>query len=495
MVMFLARMRVQARLGLLVSLALGLGIATGWMSHGSENPWVRAILLGSGLLVAAGLLLVVTVSIVRPLAAFREAVARGDLSLRLPDEGRNELAELGRALNGFLERTAGSVRLIRKESAHVASLAGILGAGSSEMQQATHLVARGTETQRHAAEQVSAAIHQLSASVEQVARSVETALGRARSSRELAQEGATYGETTAQAMEGIRSATARIVKAVGVIQEIARQTNLLSLNAAIEAAKAGSMGKGFSVVAEEVRKLAERSSSSAKEIGALIEETNASVSEGGAKAAGTASALSRIQQEISALLQQLEEIGIAAREQAVTSQEINKQTETSRVTSEQNAAGSAQMSASVQQTVQVIEDLAKASEVMAAQMATFRLEDETGNLDRSAAIAAHQAWSARLKAVLDGTNTETLDPATVCQDNRCTLGIWLHGPGQKACGHLGSFPTLVERHAGFHRLAGQILTDAGAGRRQQAAELLAGDFSLVSREVIGLLSQLAIPGA
>ena len=76
-----------------------------------------------GLLVAAGLRLVVTVSIVRPRAAFREAVARGDLSLRLPEEGRNELAELGRALNGFLERTAGSVRLIRKESASTPQLA------------------------------------------------------------------------------------------------------------------------------------------------------------------------------------------------------------------------------------------------------------------------------------------------------------------------------------------------------------------------------------
>jgi len=490
----LRRVSIQGRLWLLAGLLLVLGVSAGWMGRGFAKPAAVAALLAGALVLGALLAWAVAGSLLRPLEVLRKVVAAGDLSTRLPAEGSDELARVGTAFNSFLERMTGSVRTIRKESAHVASLAGILAAGSAEMQQATHTVAHGTETQRHAAEQVSAAIHQLSASVEQVARNVETALEKARAGQGLAQEGAAYGETTSQAMEGIRGATARIVKAVGVIQEIARQTNLLSLNAAIEAAKAGSMGKGFSVVAEEVRKLAERSSSSAKEIGALIQETNDSVREGAAKATGTAAVLARIQSEIGALLQQLEEIGIAAREQALTSQEINRQTETSRVTSEQNAAGSAQMSATVQQTGQVVEDLAKASEIMAAQVATFRIEDEQGNLDRNAAIAAHQAWKARLKAVLDGTSTETLDPAVVGQDDRCTLGLWMHGPGKQCCAHLPSFPELQDRHAGFHRMAGQILTEAAAGRRQQAQALLDHEFTQLSREVIAILSQLAIPG-
>jgi methyl-accepting chemotaxis protein len=457
------------------------------------NRWSQIGLLVGSLVLTILVVKAIAGAVLRPLVALNAALASGNLSTRMPAEGKDEIAELGRVFNAYQERMTVSVRKLRKEGARVAAMADMLATSSSEMQEATDLVAHGSETQRHVADQVSAATHELSASIEQVAHNVETALAKARSSQALAQEGATFGETTTLAMGDIQSATGRIVKAVGVIQDIARQTNLLSLNAAIEAAKAGSMGKGFSVVAEEVRKLAERSSSSAKEIGSLIEETNASVHQGMVKTAGSSAVLTRIQGEINALLRQVEEIGTAAREQANTSQEISKQTETSRVTAEQNAAGSAELSASFQQTGQVIEDLSKASEAMATQVLSFRIEDEKGNLDRDDAIAVHQAWKARLKGVLEGTNQETLDPSLVSLDDRCGLGKWIHGPGQQSCSHLPLFPALISKHADFHRMAGKVLSEANSGHKQQAHVLLENEFTQISQEVVGILSRIELP--
>jgi methyl-accepting chemotaxis protein len=457
------------------------------------SRWGMILMIAVNLLIAGVFVRAMAGGILGPLAMLKSALAGGNLSTRLPADGKDEIADLGRVFNTYQESMTVTVKKLRKEGGNVASLASLLTSGATEMQGATDLVAQGSENQRHVAEEVSAATHELSASIEQVARNVETALLSAQACGALAGEGAAFGAATAQAMEGIHSATERIVKAVGVIQDIARQTNLLSLNAAIEAAKAGAMGKGFSVVAEEVRKLAERSSIAAKEIRNLIEETNTSVSEGTTKAAESSKVLFRIQREIDSLLHRVEEIGTAAQEQAATSVEISLQADKSRVSAEQNAAGSAELAATVQESTRTIENLSQASEVMASQVMTFHLDDEKGNLDRSAAIAAHQAWKARLKGVLDGTNAEKLDPNVVCLDNRCTLGIWIHGPGQQICGHSSLFEVLRDKHAVFHRTAGRILTLVSSGDAKLANKLLNGDFSTVSREVIDTLSRIDLP--
>jgi len=452
----------------------------------SSMPFGLRVLLGVGLLavLAWGARILDRGGI----AALGDQLAKADLALRLPPEG--ETAPLARAFNAFQDRTGRSVKEIKREAAQVAALAEHLAAGSQEMRGASDMVARGSELQKTSAEQVAAAIHELSASVEQVAGSVQRTHEKARDCGSLAEEGARIAGGTSQAMEGIQEATDRIVKAVQVIQEISRQTNLLSLNAAIEAAKAGALGKGFSVVAEEVRKLAERSAVAAREIGGLIESTNASVVEGRAKTAESAEILRRIQGEIRDLLRDVDEISAASQEQARAGQEISRQTEVSRASAEQYAAGAVQMAASVAEAGHTIDGLAKASEAMASAIAALRLEEEGGDLDRQGAIAAHQAWKARLKAVLDGRSQETLDPAVVGRDDKCGLGQWIHGPGGKARNQTPAFQEMVVRHAEFHRTAGHILQCAQEGKRREASELLEGRFSAISREVIGMLGRL-----
>lgn len=467
--------------------------AAGGVVQSNPTAWVVGIAALAALAAAGWFALGTRIlgSLRRPLSEIRDLLASGDLTRRATAEGRDECSELARALNAYQEGMTGIVKGLRREAADLAGYVATLRTGTGEMSQATNTVAQGSEAQRHAADQVSAAIHQLTVSIEQVAGNVGSATQRAQEGRQLAEEGALYGAATEEAMKAIQEAAALMVGAIRVIQDIARQTNLLSLNAAIEAAKAGSLGKGFAVVAEEIRKLAERSGVAAKEIEALIETTHRAVEQGAEKSKGSASALAKIRAEVEFLSQQVGEIGLAAREQASTAQEIQRQSETMRNSAEQNAAGAVELAANVEESGRTMEALARTSDAVAAEVAAFNL-GEDGTLDRAGAIAAHQGWKGRLQRVVEGTSHEDLDPKVVCRDDQCSLGKWIQGAGRKHCGHRPDFPVLKERHTDFHHLAGKVLQETLAGRKAQAIAVLEGDFTRISREVVTLLSRIEL---
>lgn len=456
----------------------------------SDLVWF-GVLLGVALVGTTGGFVLILRGVRNPLRQMIRFLGSGDLTHRLVLQGSDELTDLATAFNANQNALSATVKSLRKEAAELASCVSALRAGTAEMNLATSAVAKGSETQRSASEHVSAAIHQWTASIEQVARNVEDATQRAGRGRVFAEEGAAYGEDTERAMRAIQEATARIVGAIRVIQDIARQTNLLSLNAAIEAAKAGTQGKGFAVVAEEIRKLAERSATAAKEIEALIATTNLTVGQGAEKSKGSATSLSKIRSEVEALSAQIEEIGEAAREQAAMAVEIQHQTESMRISAEQNAAGATELAATVEASGCTMDILARTSDAVAAEVATFKLEEQ-GTLDRAGAISAHQAWKARLQKVVEGTSQEQLDPAVVCRDDRCALGKWIHGPGQACCGQRPDFPVLKGRHGEFHRIAGRVIEEAKAGRNAKASALLEGEFTEVSRDVIAILSRIEL---
>ncbi len=233
-------------------------------------------LIGMGLLsVAFGR---VVAQPVRRLTDFmRRIEEQSDLSLRVPVRGRDEIAEAGAAFNNMLRRFAGIIEQVRGATHHLAGVAGQLVDVSSQTQ-------NGVQRQLADTELLAATLHQLAGTVQEVAQNTREAAAAANQADGEAREGAA---TASLALDAISAMSQQLEQAVGVIQrldtdsrdigrviglirEIAEQTNLLALNAAIEAARAGEQGRGFAVVADEVRTLAQRTQSATEEIETII---------------------------------------------------------------------------------------------------------------------------------------------------------------------------------------------------------------------------------
>jgi methyl-accepting chemotaxis protein len=185
--------------------------------------------------------------------------------------------------------------------------------------------------------------------------------------------GAEAGQSATRGMEEIQQATASIDQAVRVIQEIARQTNLLSLNAAIEAAKAGAQGKGFAVVAEEVRKLAERSGKAAKEIEEIIQRTQEAVSAGVASVGTTLEHLEDVRQRIAQVSSHVQDIDGLSRSQAQTGAEVRRLMDETARRLDHNATATHELEATVHEVTRTAEELTRVSEELREVVNRFKL--------------------------------------------------------------------------------------------------------------------------
>ncbi|WP_005036796.1 methyl-accepting chemotaxis protein [Holophaga foetida] len=300
-------------------------------------------------------------------------VAQGDLTSQAEVGSRDEIGKMAETLNSMVVQLRHLLTGVKQGVEGVASGAAELSASAEQMSATTSEIARSTENQQNAAEGMAAAVAQLSASIDEVSRAAQTSLEQLERALEATQRGDAAGGATQEAMRGVTETAGRIASAVTVITEIANQTNLLSLNAAIEAAKAGEHGKGFAVVAEEVRKLAERSGSSAKEIAHHIEEARSAVNTGEGRVTDTVALLKQIRQSLEQFAMQTRESAAAMAEQSNAGGEVARQVDQTVQEAVAVASAATQMSATTSEVARTAADLAQLAEGLQAQVAQFRV--------------------------------------------------------------------------------------------------------------------------
>jgi methyl-accepting chemotaxis protein len=328
------------------------------------------------LVVAIAVMVWIVRSIGASLQAFQRSVTQlgaGDFTVSVGGGSDDEFGHMGRSLEQAMASLRKAFGQLKGEAMQVASGSTQLSAASQQMASASNEISDASGQQRVALERVASAMNELSASIVQVSRNVHASMGEAERAEQAVDQGAEVGSASSRAMDSIRATNARMVQAVTVIQEIAGQTNLLSLNAAIEAAKAGELGKGFSVVAEEVRKLAERSGQAAREVAELINRTNEAVQEGVNRVGESVRVLDSIRQSTRSIAGVTKEMETAISEQSLTSQEVTRQLAKVSGQVGQNSAATTQMSASIQEVNRTAQELARASDRLRGAMEAYRV--------------------------------------------------------------------------------------------------------------------------
>jgi methyl-accepting chemotaxis protein len=297
----------------------------------------------------------------------------GDLSRTLGYRGEDELGAICKGVNRFVEKLRHTISQVAQTAEQVASATHELSATAEQINQTTGELSEGAERQRVAMVQSSSALEEMSASIQQVRSAAGEAEEVATGSLAMTAQGNAAAEESNQAMAAIKESSSKVARITGVIADIARQTNLLSLNAAIEAAKAGAQGKGFAVVAEEIRKLAERSGAAAKEISTLIQESSDRVDMGVGSVGSVGRSLTAIEEATKDNTDRIRVISRAMEEQAKASQEMVAAVSATAQNTEQSASAATELASTIHEVARTIDELARIAGNLKDQTSKFKL--------------------------------------------------------------------------------------------------------------------------
>ena len=307
------------------------------------------------------------------LTRLASAIKGGDLTVRVVSDSRDEVGVLAGVFNDLVEALRLDISRIAEISERTASGATELAAITEQLAAGTQEISLGAEQQRVAMTQSGSTVRTLAASIQDVSARLERASKLSSESLDLSKAGLSNAQQCSRSMGGIRESSGKVGQINAVIADIARQTDLLSLNAAIEAANAGARGKGFAVVAEQVRKLAEKSGTSAREISTLIQESAVKVTEGVQAVNVATLSLEAIGTNIRDRAEGVSTMATAMREDAQAGQELAKAVAFATLQAERNASATHQLASTVQQIAATTEELSALANHLKALAARFSL--------------------------------------------------------------------------------------------------------------------------
>ncbi|MGG0028908.1 methyl-accepting chemotaxis protein [Bacillus safensis subsp. osmophilus] len=367
---------------------------------------MAAIILAGALIIGGILIFFIIRSITKPLSTLvssSKKISQGDLTEKIDVRSQDEIGQLGTSFNEMSESLRDVIQAVQTSVENVASSSEELTASAGQTTKATEHItssietfSNGNENQSEMVEQSAAHLKQMNEGLNEVAETSDVITASSVQSKTVAETGGQLVEQTVSQMKtidhsvkeaegvinGLEHKSKDITNILGVINGIADQTNLLALNAAIEAARAGESGRGFSVVAEEVRKLAVQSSDSAKEIEKLVNEivseietsqnmfkaVNEEVKNGLTITDQTKESFSQINEQTAEIAARINEMNTTVRELSKGSEQISKAVNEIADVSRESSASIQDIAASAEEQLASMEEISSSSTTL-SQMA------------------------------------------------------------------------------------------------------------------------------
>jgi methyl-accepting chemotaxis protein len=351
--------------------SVGVSIPMGEITAESNQVIYSTIAAGIiAVLLLGAVVLWLTNAIVKPITAsvtVGQNMAKGDFTQEIEKQYLQRKDEIGMLAQVFENITKSMRDMIGQVSLNASQVA----AASQQISASTQEIASGSTTQAQEAQNITELFKDLSSAINSIAKGAEEAATLSNQTVKTAEDGGKVVNLAIDGMSQVSEQMARleqdsnkIGEIIEVIDDIAEQTNLLALNAAIEAARAGEQGRGFAVVADEVRKLAERSGEATKQITAIIkgmqnntQNSVASVAEGLQKSQQTGEAFHNIIAMVNESASKVAEIAAASEEQSAQADDVLQSVETIASTSEEAAAASEQTASTSQSLTRLADDL------------------------------------------------------------------------------------------------------------------------------------------
>lgn len=473
-----------------------------------------------------------------------DGVSKGDLSLRVGSGSSGTLtANFDVAIQALADTIQDTRRAAREVQDHVRRTNELLQAfvssdsagGDSvvdllhQLQKAVQEVAKGAE---QTALSASRGVESVSAIVEDIRIMSEQLLGAQQTANEVgtvAEQGRAGLRQSEQAMQSLEKDTrvlaeqlqqlvtmaSNIGGILSTIEEIAGQTNLLALNAAIEAARAGEHGRGFAVVADEVRRLAEQSAQATQQIKKIIDEVTqqaqtaaqamdanlTAVSDGVRQSLKVGQGLAEILQSVESIIQQVQQSASSVERVQTNAQQMLSEIEHIAAIAQESSAAAEEMLASstnaVDSITRVVDNVGTEAEGLYGVVDKLRFslgkfvltQEEANDIHRKVDIfkQAHLRWVERLESLV--YSGAKIPREELVSHRDCALGQWYYSFGTQRYGHLPEFRAIEPPHEKLHAIARQIVDCIDRSDKAQAERLLEQVRS-VSKEIVAGLDRL-----